>query len=45
MVIWADVAEVRGVFAEGQLTATFAVAVVCELWDDDVQTIVLWCVV
>ena len=45
MVIWADVAEVGGVFAKWQSTTTIAVAVVCELWDGDVKSIVLWCVV
>jgi hypothetical protein len=45
VVIGADVAEVRGVFAEWQSSAAVAVAVVCELWEDDVQAVVLWCIV
>jgi hypothetical protein len=48
VVIGADVAEVRGVFAERQSSTAVAVAVVCQLWEDDVQAVnsgVLWRVV
>ena len=45
MVIGADVAEVGGVFAERQSSTAVAVAVVCQLWEDDVQAVVLGCIV